>query len=178
MPWFHRRPAQPRNQTYGPLNDLLDLTPDEFEGEVARLLERQGYRDVRQVDGPDNLDVDIFCLDEAGNRAAVQCKRYMPDSPVHAPALEAFFARVLQHGTQRGFYVTTSEFTVAAQNFAAQHDIDLIDGPELVKQIVAPGLIGHGRRGRRVSAGRWTCPYCLSTMKSTERRCSGCLRYG
>ncbi len=178
MPWFHRRPAQSPTRTFGPLNDLLALTPGEFEEEVARLLERQGYRDVRRVSGSDDLDVDIFCLDEAGSRVAVQCKRYMPDNPIHSPAIEVFFENIIQHGAQRGLYVTTSEFTDSAQIFAAQRDIYLIDGSELVKQIISPALIGRGNRGRKFSGARWTCPYCLSKMKSTERRCSGCLRYG
>ncbi len=119
-----------------------------------------------------------FCLDKAGSRVAVQCKRAMPDNPIHSPAIEAFFARLVHHGAKRGLYVTTSEFTDSAQTFAAQRDIELIDGSDLVTQIVSPGFIRFSKRGREVPGGRWTCPHCLSTMKSTERRCSGCLRYG
>ncbi|MDP9367979.1 MAG: restriction endonuclease [Chloroflexota bacterium] len=54
MPWFRRRPVPPITRTYGPLDNLLALTPGEFEEEVARLLEQQGYRDVRRVSDPDD----------------------------------------------------------------------------------------------------------------------------
>lgn len=62
MPWFRRRPGQPLTHTYRPFNVLLALTPGEFEDEMARPLERQGYRDIQRVGGSGDLGIDIFTV--------------------------------------------------------------------------------------------------------------------
>lgn len=166
------------------LDDLLALSPGEFEDAVADLLEGQGYRDVRRVGGAGDAGIDIFCVDEEGNRVAVQCKRYAPTRTIGSPVLQAFYGAVIRHRVHRSLYVTTSGFTTAARNLAVECDIELIDGPELVKQFIShardrpgPELVRQDNQARVASSSQWTCPYCLSSMKATERRCSGCLRY-
>ena len=157
------------------LNDLLALTPGEFEDEVARLLERQGYRAVQRVGDTGDLGVDIFCVDcvdEVGNRIVVQCKRYAPDRLIGSPAIQSFFGMVAHHGAHRGLYVTTSAFTVPARTLAEQRDIDLTDGQELVKLIVPPGPIHQDKRARvpwrRPRAAR-SGPFAVHTKRRGHR---------
>jgi restriction system protein len=52
----------------------------------------------------------------------------------------------IQHTrSQKGFFVTTSTFSLAAEKFAAEHPIELIDGPRLV-ELVSSALDPKSRR--------------------------------
>lgn len=171
------------------LEDLLALSPGEFEDEVARLLESQGYRDVQRVGGAGDLGVDIVCRDDAGNLVAVQCKRYAPDNPIRSPAMQTFYGMVVRRRAQRGLYVTTSRFTDAARKLAEDVDIEIVDGLELVRQLSADALHpGHDpaslaarwndqrTRDPDAAAGVRICQRCLVAIGSTDDRCPQCFR--
>ena len=171
------------------LEDLLALSPGEFEDEVARLLERQGFQDVQRVGGAGDLGVDIVCRAEAGNLVAVQCKRYAPDNPIRSPAIQTFFGMVVRRRAHRGLYVTTSRFTDVAATLAAELDIEVVDGLELLRQLASaqPLRLRHEpasstapwndqrKRGQGDAGGRM-CPRCLVVIGPTEDRCPQCFR--
>ncbi|MFM7131440.1 MAG: restriction endonuclease, partial [bacterium] len=61
------------------------------------------------------------------------------------PDVQKFLGTIHQTGSQKGFFVTTSSFSLSAEKFAASQPIELIDGPrlaEMVKEIVQPGRAG------------------------------------
>jgi restriction system protein len=69
----------------------------------------------------------------------VQCK-YFRKGLVGSPDLQKFLGTIHQTGSQKGFFVTTSTFSLSAEKFAASQPIELIDGPRLadmVRELVA-----------------------------------------
>lgn len=124
-------------------NELLALTPAEFERAVAHLLQDLGYREVRHAGGPGDLAADITCRDAKGRSVIVQCKRYAPGARVGSRDIQAFIGMLsVHHRADHGIFVTTSEFTPPAANLARQHDVELIDATRL-KELVA-GKSGSG----------------------------------
>jgi restriction system protein len=121
------------------LAQLATLTPEGFEEFVAELFEALGY-DVEQVGGTGDQGADL--LVRKGNLlAVVQCK-YHSRGVIGSPELQKFLGTIQHTRGQKGFFVTTRTFSLAAEKFAAEHPIELIDGPrlvELVQQALGPG---------------------------------------
>ena len=116
------------------LGDILALTPKEFEDLTGKILEVNGFHDVQIVGGSGDLGVDIFAWDQFGYKHGVQCKRYAPGNTVGSQAIQTFIGMMLfHHQVQKGIFVTTSTFSRPAIDLAAQHDIQLIDGNELIE---------------------------------------------
>ena len=116
------------------MQGLLELSPAEFEVEVAALLESSGFGAVAVSGGAGDLQADIVAIDPQGLHTIVQCKRYLPDRTVGSPVIQSFIgmARV-HHECERALFVTTGSFTTPAQRLADEHDIELVDGDELVE---------------------------------------------
>jgi restriction endonuclease Mrr len=114
------------------LGDILTLSPKEFEVLTGKILEASGYHDIQVVGGSGDLGVDIFALDQYGNKVAVQCKRYAPGNSVGSPAIQTFFGMMIHHEAQIGVFVTTSTFSQPATFLAAQRGIRLIDGNQFI----------------------------------------------
>jgi restriction system protein len=131
------------------LAQLQALSPAGFEQAVADLLHDLGYRDVRRSGGAGDLNVDIWCRNQASARIAVQCKRYGPDHRVGSPEVQTFIGMIYQHhGADHGMFVTTSSFTAHAERLASEHRIQTVNGAALAQMIV------DVRIDQRVAAGR------------------------
>jgi HJR/Mrr/RecB family endonuclease len=117
-------------------NQLLALTPSQFELAVADLLHDLGYRSVKRVGRSGDLAADISCKDKKGRSVVVQCKRHAPGIRVGSRDVQAFIGMVkVHHQVDSGIFVTTSEFTAPASELARQHDIMLIDGGRLAELV-------------------------------------------
>ena len=68
--------ASRRRRRIRRLEDLLALTPAQFEEAIAALFRRMGYRSVERTGKAGDLAADIHCTDKAGRNLVVQCKRY------------------------------------------------------------------------------------------------------
>lgn len=124
-------------------NELLALTPTQFEMAIADLLRDMGYRSVQRTGRSGDLAADITCRDRKGRSVVVQCKRHAPGIRVGSRDMQAFIGMVkVHHRADNGVFVTTSEFTAPARELARQHEVTLIDGPRLSQ------LIEIDRRGR------------------------------
>ncbi len=64
---------------------------------------------------------------------------------VGSPVLQKFLGTIHHTRSHKGFFVTTSTFSLAAEKFAAEHPIELIDGPRLV-ELVSNALDPKARR--------------------------------
>jgi hypothetical protein len=81
----------------------------------ASLLRAQGYRQVRVVGGPGDLQADIIARDAQGRRVVAQCKQYAPANRIGSPMIQTFIGMVhVHHKAQIGIFVTTSSYTDAA----------------------------------------------------------------
>src|SRR5262249_53579869 len=121
------------------LAQLSSLTAESFEEFVAELFQALGY-DVEQVGGTGDEGADLRLRRSDGLLAVVQCK-YHKRGVVGSPELQKFLGTIHHTLSHKGFFVTTSTFSLAAEKFAAEHPIELVDGPrlvELVQQALRP----------------------------------------
>jgi restriction system protein len=124
------------------LAQLGSLTPESFEEFVGELFEMLGYA-VEQVGGSGDEGADLRLRRTDGQIAVVQCK-YHRQTVVGSPALQKFLGTIHHTHSHKGFFVTTSTFSLAAEKFAADHPIELVDGPRLIELV--SGAMGPRRR--------------------------------
>src|SRR5207244_11523125 len=116
------------------LQDLIDLSPGEFEIFVTNLLRKMGYKaETTQLTADGGIDVwasndNLF----SGGKIIVQCKRYSEHQMVGEPVLRELFGLVHAHGVNKGVLVTTSSFTRGAMQFAEGKPIELLGGLQLL----------------------------------------------
>ena len=119
------------------LAQLASLSAESFEEFVGELFEMMGF-EVEQVGGSGDEGADLRLRRNDGLVAVVQCK-YHKQTVVGSPALQKFLGTIHHTHSHKGFFVTTSTFSLAAEKFAAEHPIELIDGPRLA-ELVASAL--------------------------------------
>lgn len=114
------------------INELMNLSPSEFERAIATLLTDLGYRDVKVTGGAGDLGRDITCRDMNGRTVMVQCKRYSRNHPVGSPEIQLFIGMLItEYKADRGIYVTTSYLTQPAMKLAHKHGIEVWDRDRL-----------------------------------------------
>jgi restriction system protein len=97
---------------------------------------QQGYRHVRCVGGPGDLNADITGTDPQGRSVVVQCKHYTPRNRIGSPTMQTFIGMAyVHHKADRAIFVTTSTYTDDARAFGRRHGITLIDGADLVRMV-------------------------------------------
>lgn len=118
------------------LTRVKELTPDDFERLVVKLLIAMGYgtSDTAEVtggSGDEGID-GIISRDALGlDRVYMQAKRYT-DNAVGPDAINAFFGALQRKGADRGVFITSSIFTSGARRAEADfRSIILIDGQRL-----------------------------------------------
>jgi restriction system protein len=120
------------------LSQLTNLTPDAFEEFVAEVFETLGYG-VERMGGTGDEGIDLRVSRE-GLCAIVQCK-YHTRGVIGSPELQRFLGSIHHARCHKGYFVTTRTFSLAAEKFARENPIELIDGPrlvELVRQALGP----------------------------------------
>lgn len=130
------------------LAQLATLTPETFEEFVAELFEALGYT-VEHTGGTGDEGADLSAH-RAGQRAVVQCK-YHSRGVIGSPELQKFLGTIHHTRSHKGIFVTTRTFTLAAEKFASEHPIELVDGPRLV-ELVQQAL---GPAARRTAESSW-----------------------
>lgn len=128
------RRRQHRLRRLATMNGLLGLTPLEFEHEIADLLWSLGFSDIHVTGMAGDLQADILVTDPEGLSTIVQCKRYAADRSVGSPVIQSFIGMArIHHDCDRAIFVTTGTFTRPACELAEEHDVELIDGYDLVQ---------------------------------------------
>jgi restriction system protein len=116
------------------LDQILRLTPTQFEEYTRQLLVENGYKSMKVNGGAGDLGADLLGRDPDGRSIIVQCKRYAPSKKVGSREMQMFIGmQQIHHQAERGIYVTTSEFTPAARDLADNHGIWLINGSGLLQ---------------------------------------------
>ncbi|MBI1323530.1 restriction endonuclease [bacterium] len=141
---FHesRRVAEERRNLAAGIRQRMEridsLDGDAFEDFVAEVFEALGY-EVHRNGGAGDEGADLK-LARGPLRAVVQCK-YHHKGIVGSPDLQKFLGTIHQSGSRKGYFVTTTGFTLSAEKFAANQPMELIDGPrlaEIVREILKP----------------------------------------
>ena len=90
--------------------------------------------EVEKVGGSGDSGADLRLKRRDGLVAVAQCK-YHKHGLVGSPELQKFLGTIHHTRSQKGFFVTTSTFTLSAEKFAADNPIELLDGPRLVELV-------------------------------------------
>jgi restriction system protein len=130
-----------RTATAELLEALSKVTPGFFETIVLDLLHRMGYgasrTDLQRVGRSGDGGIDgIISLDRLGiEKVYVQAKRWQ--NPVGRPDVQAFYGALAGHKANKGVFITTSAFTLQAEDFARSVErIVLVDGPRLAELMI------------------------------------------
>jgi len=99
-----------------------------FEQLIARLLRRDGWREVIVSGGSGDLGADVTARHPGdGSLLVVQCKRYT-DRAIGSPDLQRFLGTVFHHHhADHALYVTTSFYSRPARALAAGSGVHLLD---------------------------------------------------
>lgn len=136
------------------LESLSSVSPGFFEKIVLDLLYSMGYgtsrTDLQRVGGTGDGGIDgIISLDRLGlEKVYVQAKRWQ--QTVGRPEVQAFYGALAGQRASKGVFITTSNFTFQALEFAkAVEKIVLVDGSRLTDLMIDFG-IGVGARTVKV----------------------------
>jgi restriction system protein len=131
------------------LAELASLSPESFVEFVAELFEVMEF-EVERLGGSGDEGADLRVCRRDGLVAVVQCK-YHKQAVVGSPAIQRFLGTIHHMRCHKGFFVSTSTFSLAALKFAAENPIELVDGPRLV-ELVQEAL---GPKPRRAPEQTW-----------------------
>lgn len=133
--WWYQRLAWRRSGLFGgwpalSLNELLQLTPSQFEEYVTqRIFVRRGFKARNTRDVKDG-GVDIELLDRYEQKSVVQCKRYR--NVVGEETVRELYGTMIHENAVQAYLVTTARISDPARKWAADKNIELIDGERLV----------------------------------------------
>jgi len=120
------------------VRQIQEMSPEFLEKSVLTLLGAMGYGvdsdSLQHTGGPGDEGIDgIINQDKLGiQRIYVQAKRYKTGNNISRETIQSFIGAL--QGASGGVFITTSNFTSGALEFASKHlspKIVLIDGPEL-----------------------------------------------
>jgi HJR/Mrr/RecB family endonuclease len=118
--------------------EWAQLSGIDFEKLIASLLSKMGFvAEMTKASGDGGVDIEAT-LDRPiiGGRYLFQCKRFAADNLIGRPTVREFYgALVADRKAVKGILITTSGFTPAAREFAANLHIELIDGNGLAQLI-------------------------------------------
>lgn len=97
----------------------------EFESYCSKLLQQNGFKNVRRTPASGDQGVDILA-EKGGVRYAIQCKRYM--TPVSNSAVQEVFAGRMLYGCDVAVVMTNSSFRQSAIELAMATNVQLWDG--------------------------------------------------
>jgi len=113
--------------------DLLAMTPIEFETFVANMLKAKGFTSVRGTPVTGDQGADLIA-EKDGRTIIIQAKRYQ--RPVGNKAVQEVIAARTFYKGDEAWVVTNSTFTPAAVALAQSASVRLVDGIELRKLTV------------------------------------------
>jgi restriction system protein len=116
------------------LKDLRKMTPKEFEEYIAELFRRLGYK-TYSTGGPNDGGIDVIA-EKNKVKHYIQCKKYFKAHKVGVGEMRDFYGALADKTVEgKGYFITTSKFTLEAERFAEDKPIELIDGFKLIKYI-------------------------------------------
>jgi ssDNA-binding Zn-finger/Zn-ribbon topoisomerase 1 len=114
---------------------LMSGTPREFEDTVAAMFQKLGYS-VKQTPYSSDGGKDAIATKD-DKKVLIECKRYEKDL-IGRPALQKFYAAIMEEKADKGIFITTSGFarTALDYEFVGSNLIELIDGTALADMMI------------------------------------------
>jgi len=118
-----------RLERLGNLSVLQKMTSIEFEKYICDLFIQLGYEaSVTQASGDRGKDIVMY---KENAFTIAECKRYVT-STVGRPHIQKFHSAVIDSNAEKGYFITTGEFTKQAVEYIVDKPIELINGEKLV----------------------------------------------
>ncbi len=114
------------------VDELIELTPREFEEYVAELLRNSGYDNVELTPYSNDKGLDVIAYKD-GLKYGVQCKRYR--GTVGSPEIQRFLGALSHAKADTGLFITTGMFSFEAEKMACEHPIVLVNRLDLAKMV-------------------------------------------
>jgi restriction system protein len=121
------------------LEELRQLTPQQFENEIANFFRRLGY-DVRQTPYTNDQGRDAIMM-KGTDKYLLECKRYGQDNLSGRPDIQKFHSAIISDRAKGGFFVTSGSFSKAATAFAPGACVELVDGQRLIRMFAENTLL-------------------------------------
>lgn len=116
--------------------DYSEMSGVQFEGYLMKLLEEQGFTNVRGTAATGDQGADLMA-DKDGKRIVIQAKRY--GGSVGNKAVQEVVSAVRFYSGDEGWVITNSNFTKSAKELAQRTGVRLIDGHDL-KRFSGPSI--------------------------------------
>ncbi len=130
----HQRQTLVANVSSGKAADALDgISWQEFEMLVGEAFRLQEYQVLETGGAGADGGVDLV-LRKGGEKFLVQCKQWKAFT-VGVTIVRELYGVMAANGAAGGFVVTSGRFTDEAKSFALGRNVNLIDGPALLKLI-------------------------------------------
>ena len=142
---------------------LKGMSPQQFEIKMADMFQMLGYR-TEVTGGANDGGIDVIAHKD-GKKYYIQCKKFMTRE-VTPHDVRDFLGAItnINNPAEKGFFVTTSEFTLMAEKAAEGNPrIELIDGVKLIEYYkLAYGKVApEGEPTKPIEAqGSRICPQC------------------
>ena len=128
------------------LDEVIRLTPTEFERLVVKLLLKMGYGNgvddaglVTQQSNDEGID-GIIKEDQLGfSQIYIQAKKWAPDVTVGKPEIQKFVGALQGQQAQKGLFITTARYSSGALQYANNllgAKVVLVDGTVLTKLMI------------------------------------------
>ena len=123
------------------MSDINLLSGFEFENLCRVLLERFGFQaEKTKQSGDGGIDILAHYNQPLFNgKYIIQCKRYT--GGVGEPVVRDLYGVVMAERANKGILITTGHFTVSAVKFAADKNLELIDGEQLGELLYQADLL-------------------------------------
>jgi restriction system protein len=121
------------------LSYIMDLSPEDFELLVSRLLAEMGFENIEVTSYGGDKGIDVRGILVVGDvirtKLAVQAKKWK--SNVHSPIIQQVRGSLGAH--EQGLIITTSDFSKGARAEAERNDavpVALVNGKQLVELLI------------------------------------------
>lgn len=115
------------------LEGLMKMTWLDFEKYIRDLFILLGFEaSLTSATGDGGKDILLYYDDFF---AVIECKRYGHSSKVTRPDIQKFHSAIIDCKADKGFFITTGEFTRHAESYVLDKPIQLINGKQLVEII-------------------------------------------
>ncbi len=107
--------------------------PYDFEKFVAALYERRGFKtELTAKSGDRGKDIVMY---KGRRKYAVEVKLYKPAHKVDRERIQKLHSAMIDCEADEGIFVTTSDYTEPAYEYAEKHNIRTVNGEELSSMI-------------------------------------------
>ncbi len=114
--------------------DYMKLDPYQFEAFCMRVLNANGYQMMMTSKSNDG-GKDLVGWDNYNQRIFGEVKQYKKDNKVSRPLLQKLKGAMVDSKVERGIFITTSDFTREALEYAKRNKIKCINGNGLERLI-------------------------------------------